>query len=139
MLKNSFWCNPVQKRVLKVLKTCYFSDLAFWSAGQWGGYSPPPPAPPPPPPGYATALASRASANSKDAFNSARLLASSICRISQDLLVLAVGYNRSLEKRLRRLHHAFILRIIVRAADDVQFTFVIIIVTIIISILKTFT
>ena len=38
----------------------------------------------------AHALASRTSANSKDAFNSARLLASSICRISQDLLVVAV-------------------------------------------------
>ena len=38
-----------KKRVLKVLKTWYFSYCAFWSAGQWGG------AIAPPPPGYATA------------------------------------------------------------------------------------
>ena len=32
----------MQKRVLEVLKTWYFPYSAFWSAGQWGGYSPPP-------------------------------------------------------------------------------------------------
>ena len=32
----------MQKRVLEVLKTWYFSYSAFWSAGQWGGYSPSP-------------------------------------------------------------------------------------------------
>ena len=37
----------MQKRVLEVLKTCYFSYSAFWSAGQWGAIAPPP--------GYATA------------------------------------------------------------------------------------
>ena len=42
----------MQKRVLEVLKTWYFSYSAFWSAGQWGGAI----APPPPPPGYATAV-----------------------------------------------------------------------------------
>ena len=36
----------MQKRVLEVLKTWYFPYSAFWSAGQWGGYSPPPPPPP---------------------------------------------------------------------------------------------
>ena len=38
----------------------------------------------------ARALASRASANSKNAINAAHLLASSICRISQDLVVATV-------------------------------------------------
>ena len=31
----------MQKRVLEVLKTWYFPYSAFWSAGQWGGYSTP--------------------------------------------------------------------------------------------------
>ena len=35
----------MQKRVLEVLKTWYFPYSAFWSAGQWGGYSPPRPPP----------------------------------------------------------------------------------------------
>ena len=30
----------MQKTVLEMLKTWYFSYSAFWSAGQWGGYSP---------------------------------------------------------------------------------------------------
>ena len=33
----------MQKRVLEVLKTWYFPYSAFWSAGQWGGYSLPAP------------------------------------------------------------------------------------------------
>ena len=48
----------MQKRVLEVLKTWYFSYSAFWSAGQWGGAIAPPP---PPPHGYATGRVIRVS------------------------------------------------------------------------------
>ena len=43
--KSVFSLIQCKKRVLEVLKTWYFLYSAFWSAGQWGGYSPPRPPP----------------------------------------------------------------------------------------------